>query len=177
MTASRKGAVSGFALLLAGCFGGPPPASLPVVELKVGFPPGGLADVIVIDAADRLPLHSAELIAPDGAATASTDVLANQAPLFATGQYAATDPWKTGLTGGAGRETISAGQTGAALRTQAKLLSIVSNASIPLPDPPAYRRDWQHYRIRLQFGLPPGEVETREIAAPEPPPPAPGPPA
>ena len=33
----------------------------------------------------------------------------------------------------------------------------------------ANRRDWQKYRIRLSFGDPP-QVETREIAAPAPPP-------
>jgi hypothetical protein len=45
----------------------------------------------------------------------------------------------------------------------------VSSASIRLPDPVAYRRDWQGYRIRLRFGGPP-QVETREVAAPAPPP-------
>jgi hypothetical protein len=49
------------------------------------------------------------------------------------------------------------------------LLAVVSTASIPLPDPVAYRRDWQKYRIRLRFGDPP-QVETREIDAPAPPP-------
>jgi hypothetical protein len=47
----------------------------------------------------------------------------------------------------------------------------VSTADIPLPDPVAYRRDWRKYRIRLTFGTLPGEIETHEIAAPEPPPP------
>jgi hypothetical protein len=49
-------------------------------------------------------------------------------------------------------------------------LATVSTAEIALPDPVAYRRDWGKYRIRLNFGTPPGETETREIAAPEPPP-------
>ena len=52
---------------------------------------------------------------------------------------------------------------------------MVSTAAIPLPDPNAYRTDWQQYRIRLGFGVPPGQVETRDIPAPEPPPPAPAP--
>jgi hypothetical protein len=47
---------------------------------------------------------------------------------------------------------------------------MVSTASILLPDPVEYRRDWQGYRIRLGFGDPPGAVETRELPAPEPPP-------
>ena len=43
-------------------------------------------------------------------------------------------------------------------------------ASISLPDPVEYLRDWRSYRIRLSFGDPPGETETREVAGPEPPP-------
>ncbi|HEX6442374.1 MAG TPA: hypothetical protein VF007_09330, partial [Stellaceae bacterium] len=58
----------------------------------------------------------------------------------------------------------------ATLRSQTRLLTTVSSATIPLPDPVAYRRDWTRYRLRLSFGTPPGAVETREIAAPEPPP-------
>ena len=57
---------------------------------------------------------------------------------------------------------------GTAPLTQTRLLAIVSNATIQLPDPVAYRRDWRQYRIRLRFGDPP-QVETREIAAPAPP--------
>ncbi len=43
----------------------------------------------------------------------------------------------------------------------------MSSASIALPDPVAYRRDWQKYRIRLRLGDPP-QAETRELAAPAP---------
>ena len=56
----------------------------------------------------------------------------------------------------------------AAPQSQTRLLAIVSTASIPVPDPVAYRRDWQKFRIRLHFGSPP-QLETREIAAPAPP--------
>ena len=61
---------------------------------------------------------------------------------------------------------LKAGATG----QRAVLLAMLSTASIPLPDEVEYRRDWRSYRIRLTFGDPPGEVETRELAAPEPPP-------
>ena len=57
-----------------------------------------------------------------------------------------------------------------AIRSEGQLLTTISRASITLPDPVAYRRDWQHYRIRLDFGVPPGAVETQEITAPAPPP-------
>lgn len=150
---------------------------MPVAELKAGFPPGGVTNMIEVDAADRLPLRSAELIAPDGSATPASSVEAADSPLFAAGQYTSDSPWKFGAAGGPGHLEIAAGQSGATLRSENQVLTIVSTASVPLPDPVAYRKDWQHYRIRLGFGVPPGEVQTREIAAPEPPPPPPGPPA
>jgi hypothetical protein len=57
-----------------------------------------------------------------------------------------------------------------------QVLAVLSQAEIPLPDPIAYRRDWANYRVRLSFGIAPGEIETREIPAPAPPPqPAPPP--
>jgi len=60
--------------------------------------------------------------------------------------------------------------TGEAPQQRTVFLVIVSTASIPLPDPVEYRRDWRSYRVRLGFGDAPGEVETREVDAPEPPP-------
>ena len=163
------------AVLLAGCFGGAGPVAAPADSIKAGFPPGGLADVIRIDTVYRLPLGSAELVAPDGATTPANSVEIADSPRFATGQYVANDPWKTGISGpiGPGTETLDPGPAGAALRGQVQILTTVSTASIPLPDPVAYRRDWQRYRIRLGFGLPPSPVEPREIEAPEPPPPPP----
>ena len=61
-------------------------------------------------------------------------------------------------------------QDGGAPQQRAALLAMVSTASIPLPDPVEYRRDWRSYRVHLSFGDGPGEVETREVDAPEPPP-------
>jgi hypothetical protein len=167
------------ALLLAGCFGPDGPPVAPVASIHAGFPPGGLADVIRIDTVERLPLRSAELVAPDGALTPASLVDTVDKPSFNTGQTVANDPWKTGIAGPVvrGSPAIGAVGTGTALRSQAQILTMESTASIPLSDPVAYRRDWQHYRLRLGFGVPPGAVETREIAAPEPPPPAPAPPA
>jgi hypothetical protein len=45
---------------------------------------------------------------------------------------------------------------------------MTANAEITLPDPVVYRRDWQHYKIRLTFGAS-GAPEIRELAAPAPP--------
>ena len=53
------------AILLAAC----PDSGLPPVvtdQIRARFPPGGVVDVIEIDAVNRLPLRKAELVAPDG---------------------------------------------------------------------------------------------------------------
>ncbi len=157
--------------LLAAC-GGEGPASPPGEEISASFPAGGIADVIAIDATDRLPLHQAELIAPDGRATLAASVTTNQSPTENFSQQSPTGAYSGSQFGvsSIGSNALSPGVVGGAPRTQTTLLAIVSTASIPLPDPVAYRRDWQKYRIRLRFGTPPDQVETREIPAPAPPP-------
>lgn len=167
-------AVLSLLVLLAGCEGGgaPSPGPFgPTEELRVGFPKGGLADTIAIDAIERLPLRAAVLVAPDGTVAASGTIDIVDAPRFATGQWVAGDPWRNALAGsGAGGVLLPHPETGAALQGQQRLLATVSRAEIALADPVTYRRDWRKYRIRLTFGTPPGETETRNIAAPEPPP-------
>lgn len=159
--------------LLAACGGGGGPMSSPPgEEISASFPAGGIADVIAIDATDRLPLRQAELIAPDGHATLAASVTANQSPTENFSQQSPTGAYSGSQFGvsSIGSNALSPGVVGGAPRTQTTLLAIVSSASIPLPDPVAYRRDWQKYRIRLHFGTPPDQVETREIPAPAPPP-------
>ncbi|MBV9861579.1 MAG: hypothetical protein JO267_05470 [Alphaproteobacteria bacterium] len=155
---------------LAACEDGAP---VPVLTegVRVGFPPGGIADQITIEAVDRLPLRAAELIAPDGAATPAISIDVNARPSLEQGQSVANDPYR-GFLGGQGslasltpREPV----VGAALRGESELLTTISNAAIPIADPVAYRRDWPHYRIRVRFGTPPGEVRDAELEAPEPP--------
>jgi hypothetical protein len=147
-------------------------APLPTDQVRARFPPGGVADVIEVSAVDRLPLRKAELISPDGQATPASYLTVNPSPSVTSYE---------GLPGGtyAGNAlavgNIAAGvpllaPTGGAAQQRATFLAMVSNASIPLPDPVEYRRGWQSYRIRLSFGDPSGEVETREVSAPEPPP-------
>ena len=157
--------------LLVACVG-EGPASSPGDEISAGFPVGGIANVISIDATDRLPLRQAELIAPDGHATLAALVTANPSPTENFSQQFPTGPYSGNQFGvsSIGSNALSPGMVGGAPRTQTTLLAIVSSASIPLPDPVAYRRDWRKYRILLRFGAPPGELETREIPAPAPPP-------
>ena len=156
-------------LLFAACSSAGPP--VPSEPVRARFPPGGVVNVIEVDAVDRLPLRQAELIAPDGHPSAANSVTANPAPTqnfyqqFPVGPYSSADFGVSSI----GSNALSPGVVGAAPQTQTRLLAIVSTASIALPDPVAYRRDWQKYRIRLRFGDPP-QVETREIAAPAPPP-------
>ncbi len=151
-------------LLLAACEGSGP-APLPVDEVTASFPPHGITDVIVIDATDRLPLRAATLIAPDGGTVPVDGIDVNARPRSVSGLSAATDPTHAGL----GDLTLSGAPLIPSIHSEGQLLTTMSKASITLPDPVAYRRDWQRYRIRLDFGTPPGAVETREIAAPEPP--------
>jgi hypothetical protein len=160
-------------LTLAGCgVGEGPPQGSPAIsaQVRVGF--GGLVDTIEIAAVERLPLHAAELVGPDGAAIPAGPITVDPSPHIATGQWAVSNPWQDPITGNSALAglTLRHIQAGAALQGQEQLLAMVSNAQISLPDPVAYRRDWQNYRVRLTFGRPPGEVETQEIPAPAPPP-------
>ncbi len=159
-------------LLIGACEdgGGPPPA--PVADIHAGFPHGAVVDAIQVDAVDRLPLRTAELVAPDGSAAPASSIDVVRDPRSNVGQNAAEGAWRDAVTGDSSIAALTMPnvQAGAALRSQTLLLAIVSSATIPLPDPVAYRRDWARYRIRVTFGTPPDQLETREIAAPEPPP-------
>ena len=162
-------AILTFVLLTACADGGLPP--LAGDQIRVSFPPGGVVDIIEVDAVNRLPLRKAELIAPDGPATPASYLNVKSSPSVTSYQVLPNAPYP-GAAFGVGN--IAAGvplpaSTGGAPQQQAAFLAMVSNASIPLPDPVEYRRDWQSYRVRLSFGDPPGEVETQEVAAPPPP--------
>ena len=157
--------------VLAGCggVGAPPPGpASPAAEVRVGF--GGIADTLTITAVERLPLRAAALVAPDGAATPASAISVEPMPRAAVGQFAKSNPWRDAVAGTSPLAALPSwnAQAGAALQSQEQLLATVSTADIPLPDAAAYHRDWPHYRIRLTFGTPPGEVELREIPAPPP---------
>jgi hypothetical protein len=141
-------------------------------QVRARFAPGGVVDVIEVDAVNRLPLRKAELVSPDGQATPVSYLNVNPSPSVTSyqgmpnGPYAG-DPLGVGnIAPGLPLPAI----TGGAPQQRATFLVIVSSASIPLPDPVEYRQDWRNYRIRLSFGDAPNEVETREVDAPEPPP-------
>ena len=155
-------------VLLAGCAEEGGLAPLPTDQVRARFPPGGVVNEIEVDAITRLPLRSAELIAPDGDATAASYLHVGPAPSVTYYQ---------GFTNGdvLGVGNIASGtqpplNAAGAPQGSAQLLAMVSTASIPLPDEVAYRRDWRSYRIFLSFGDLAGEVERRVLPAPEPPP-------
>jgi len=158
--------------LLSACEAGAP-APLPGAEVRAEFPPGGVVNVIQVTALDPRPLHAAELVAPDGAATPATGIDTTKNPTTSAGQFGA---------GNTARNNLSPQRTFANAvvppnptysgrpSERTELLLTRSVASIALPDPVAYRKDWQHYRIKAEFGTPPAPTETIEIPAPEPPP-------
>lgn len=161
-------AVSLSLLLLVGACNAPGPTPLPTERVRARFPPHGIANVIEIETLTRLPLRRAALIGPDGTAIPASRLEANPSGSFAAYQWAANHPY-AGMPapGGAAQPSVPR-ISGAAAQSESRLLAVLSTASIPLPDPIAYRRDWRGSRIRLVFGSPPGPVETREIAAPKP---------
>jgi hypothetical protein len=141
-------------------------------QVRVRFPAGGVVDVIEVDAINRLPLRKAELVSPDGQSTPASYLNVNPSPSVTSYQGMPNAPYASDALGVG---NIPPGMpltavTGGAPQQRAMFLVIVSSASIPLPDPVEYRRDWRNYRIRLSFGDAPDEVEMRKVDAPEPPP-------
>jgi hypothetical protein len=145
---------------------------LPTDQVRARFPPGGVVDAIEVNAVDRLPLRNAELIAPDGETTAASYLHVDPSPTLTFSQRFVDSPYAGNAFGvpnivsGAPFPADLAG----APQGRAELLTMVSTASIPLPDAIAYRREWRSYRIFLSFGDFAGEVERRVLPAPEPPP-------
>jgi hypothetical protein len=119
---------------------------------------------------DNLPLRAAELVAPDGTATPASWLDVNRKIQANGGQYAGSSPWRSNASFGDAAPTMlpNAAAPDAAFQSHSELLLMSADADIPLPDPVAYRRDWQKYRLRLTFGAP-GAPDIREIPAPQPP--------
>jgi hypothetical protein len=149
---------------------------LPTDEVRARFPPSGLVDVIEVDAVDRLPLRTAELVAPDGEATPAYYLHVNPAPGVTFYQRSFDTPFEGNSFGVSSLAPVPTNVSGAP-QGDARLLAMVSTASIRLPDEVAYRRDWRSYRIFVSFGDVAGEVERRVLPAPEPPPESPPPPS
>jgi hypothetical protein len=156
-------------VLVAACAAetGLPP--LPTDQVHARFPPGGVVNSIEIDATDRLPLRTAELVSPDGQTTPASYLHVNPSPSVAFYQRRIDTPYEGNFFGIENLAPVPAVIAGAP-QGDARLLEMVSTASILVPDEIAYRRDWRSYRIFLSFGDLAGEVERRVLPAPEPPP-------
>jgi len=142
---------------------------LPSDQVRVRIPPGGAVNSIEIDALDRLPLRTAELVAPDGQTTPASYLHVNPSPGVSFYQRRIDTPYEGTafrIDNVAPVPSIVAG----APQGAAELLTMSSTASIPIPDEVEYRREWRGYRIFLSFGDVAGEVERRVLPAPEPPP-------
>ena len=154
------------AVVLAACAGsGPTPSSND--QIRADFPPGGIADRIEVTAVDRLALRGAELVAPDGHVTPALSINVNPTPTtgFSQGAWAAPITSANYGVSSIGSNALTPNVVGAAPQSQTTLLAMVSTASIQLPDPIAYRRDWQQYRIRLRLGDPPQNRDARDCGS------------
>jgi hypothetical protein len=162
--------LTGFLLAACGGDAGLPP--LPTDQVRARFPAGGVVNAIEVDAIDRLPLRSAELIAPDGTATPASWLSVNPSPSVISYQRFTNSPYAGNLfgVGSIAPGTPLPANISGVPQGSARLLAIISAALISLPDEIEYRRDWQSYRIFLSFGDLAGEVERRVLPAPEPPP-------
>ena len=80
--------------LVAACApeSGLPP--LPTDQVRARFPPGGVVNSIEIDAIDRLPLRTAELVSPDGQATPASYLHVNPSPSVAFYQRRIDTPYE-----------------------------------------------------------------------------------
>ena len=157
---------------LSACTDESGPTSLPSDQVRAYFPSGGVADAIEVDATNRLPLRTAELVAPNGDATPASYLHVSSDPGVTYYQRFFNSPYVgnamgvgTIVVGNPVTTDIGRGAPQGAVR----LLAMVSTASIPLPDEIAYRRDWRSYRVFLSFGDLSGEVERQVLPAPEPP--------
>ena len=158
--------------MLAACDYESGPPSLPSDQVRAYFPSGGVADAIEVDATNRLPLRTAELVAPNGDATPASYLHVSSDPGVTYYQRFFNSPYVgnamgvgTIVVGNPVTTDIGRGAPQGAVR----LLAMVSTASILLPDEIAYRRDWRSYRVFLSFGDLSGEVERQVLPAPEPP--------
>jgi hypothetical protein len=154
-------------LYLTGCTGSPPPDLLPGPHVTIGFPPGSVVNVIKIEAVDNQPLRAAELVAPDGTVTSASWLDVDRDIQSTSGQYESDSAWHNASFAATG-PLLPGTNTDATYLSHSEVLLTTANAEIPLPDPVVYRRDWQHYKIRLTFGAT-GTPDIREVAAPQPP--------
>jgi hypothetical protein len=139
-------------LLLAAC-GAAGEDALAPETITARFVRGGLADVIVVNTVDRLPLRQAALITPEGERIAAYSIDVDAHP--ATAQV----PGEAVLLSTPGTP-----------RQSSWINTMASTALIRLPDPVQYAKNWRRSRLELRLGDPgSGEREVTLAAPPSPP--------
>jgi hypothetical protein len=138
--------------------------SFPLPDSAVAqFGAGANINIIEVAVSDRERASRIELIGPGGVVWKARSLVAEAA----ASQAATTSgfpPPDIAIKSGA---VISAlGQNAAGHNSSNQ---IVSTASIPLAEPLRYRRSWQEWRIRIEFGTSPGPVRVVTLPAPRPP--------
>ncbi len=154
--------------LLAACSSGGGSGGI-AQTANASFAPGA-PDVLEVRLTDRLPLESAQLVAPDGrffpAREIERDRIVEQYPRAAPGFGVGVFGGSSGHVGTSVGVGFPIGGYGSGPRET----RVQSLARIPVGDMAGYRAGWQHWKIRLQVGTPEaGNARTMEIPAPRPP--------
>jgi hypothetical protein len=145
-------------LLLCACANGASdddaagPAGGPPGTVTARFATGGLANVIVVSAVDRLPLRQAVLINPDGERVPAYSIDVDASPPLAV----VPNEGFILAAPGAQRHEISVN-------------TMASIALIQLPDPVQYAKTWRDSRIEVTLGDPGSGKHEETLAAPSPP--------
>jgi hypothetical protein len=136
-------------MLLGACAGASEENALTPGTITARFIAGGLANVIVVNTVDRLPLRRAVLVLPDG----------ERVPAYSID----VDP-RPAVEQIPGEATLLA--TPGAPRRSAWVNTMASTALIQLPDPAQYAKNWRNSRIELRLGDPGGDESEVTLAAP-----------
>src|SRR3974390_1683167 len=98
---------------------------LPTDQVRARFPPGSVVNSIEIDAVDRLPLRTAELVSPNGQATSASYLHVNPSPSVTFYQRQIDTPYE-GNFFGIGNVAANPALVTGAPQGDAQLLAMVS---------------------------------------------------
>jgi hypothetical protein len=139
-----------FLLPLAGCGEGTVPLGEPLERITATF--GGLSDVVVVTAVDRLPLRSASLVDPDSQRIPAYSLDVSSSPSV---EPSIADQAMM--------------QTPGMPHQVTHVDTMVATALIRLPDPTRYAKTWQQWHVELQLGDPGSGEQDITWPAPAPP--------
>lgn len=128
----------------------------------------GSTDRIEVTVADRQPVETAELVAPDGTATAAYQI--DRSKTIDDGGGAQPSVGVGVFGGSSGRIGTSVGINFPVGRSGAPSDPVIdSRIIIKVPDMASYRAGWTGYRLRLHLGTTETNRRVMEIPAPRPP--------